>query len=254
MILLILSILTSLIPSPTLATTFGEIHLTRQLQRAPHIARVGIGERTVEKNPQDRLTHTYWEASVLEVFSSRPLEENIRIRQPGGIIDGSGSQVLGTASFTEGEESIVLLRDTKEDAKELIGLASGKYTITKNASGKEILKSGLGVVLKNQKNQIFRLQDFRNLMERIKTKTLTPGDKSITINLEKTHHNHLNNHKPPRNIESSTPTTSQPPETRQKDREERKERENPPSFFWWTVGALLASTLLITLALKHYRS
>jgi hypothetical protein len=56
---------------------------------------------------------------------------------PGGVVDGIGMAVSGSPAFAPGEEVVVFLRQ-KGSLYDVVGLSQGKYSITKDATGKKI--------------------------------------------------------------------------------------------------------------------
>jgi hypothetical protein len=170
--------------TPALATTFGPISVKGQVQSAAYVVHGRIVSSSwVEKDRQTQRPYTYWKLQVIEQLKGPSLGEEITITQPGGEIEGLGYHVAGTAAFSPGEEVFVDLKDTYEPrTKEVVGLASGKFTLARDPEGKTVLRSGLGFVIRNEKGEAFTPEAFRALVKRIVNGSDTEADKTVMVN------------------------------------------------------------------------
>ena len=168
-----------MLPIATDATSFTSFRVIDQIKEAHYIVRGRVGKMEVREEPTTTRPYTYWEFSIIEVYSDDKLQNRIDIRQPGGEIVGSGYYVSASAKFEESEEVIVMQRDTQEEAKEIIGLASGKYTVMKDDKGNEYLQSGLGFPLKDANAKWMSPNEFAQLVDRVLSQDTTESDQSI---------------------------------------------------------------------------
>lgn len=189
--LISLLLLSLLFFSPTSqATSFTSFRVTDQIEEAHYVIRGRVGKMSVREEPTTARPYTYWEFSVIEAYSDDKLRGRIDIRQPGGEIDGIGYYVSATAKFQEGEDVVVMLRDTQEDAKEVVGLASGKYTVMKDDDGNEYLQNGLGFPLKDASGNLIGPNQFGKLVDRVLSRDTTESDLNIRVN-PRAHAGHL---------------------------------------------------------------
>ncbi len=209
-IYLIITLILLTSTSPVSATSFTSFRVTDQIEEAAYVIRGRIGNTEVREESTTRRPYTYWEFSVVESYSDDKLSGNIEIRQPGGEIDGIGYYMSSTARFTDGEEVVVMLRDTQESAKEVIGLASGKYTVKEGPGGDEYLENGLGFPLRNPKGGYMSPKQFGELVDRVLSRDATEEDQKIRVN-PVYHANHL--HKPKAGFPAFTPPNTPKPDT-----------------------------------------
>jgi len=192
----LLSLLSFLICISAYATTFGPLPLTKQMQEAPYIYQGKIQGRWVDAEKNSGKPYTYWNLFDVTVLKSPPNDNgtSVILRQPGGEIGDIGYRIAGTAEFQEGEEVIVFARNTDENnVKEVLGLASGKYAIEENASGKKILKNGIGFIAVNTRNEALSISDFKEILSRTLQGENTEDDKKILFNV-RSNHEHENKH------------------------------------------------------------
>jgi hypothetical protein len=186
-------------PTFLFATTFTSFPLVRQIEGAEYVVRGVVGAREMRLEPQSGRPYTYWNLAVTDAFSDAKLDGEIAIRQPGGEVGGMGYRVEGAADFQEGEDVIVLLRDTEESAKEVVGLVSGKVRVVRDEQGKERLENGLGAGLEFADGKPMDMESFRAFVQRVNTKDLTDADRSVMVDLTKARHSSLEReaHAPP---------------------------------------------------------
>jgi hypothetical protein len=184
----------SLAPVKSFATTFGPISLADQIEAAQYIlhGRV-VGNSWVAENRENRRPFTHWKVQVMEQPKGENLGKEVVIRQPGGEIGDMGYHVAGTATFRPGEEIFVNVRDTEEpNIKEVLGMASGKYTVERSETGNSQLRSGLGFLLKNEEGVPYTTNTLLEYIARIKEGKATNGDKSVMVTRGTSDHDHGN--------------------------------------------------------------
>lgn len=179
--------LLSLCALSALATSFGSFSVVRQVENANYVVRGRVGGNSVRMEPASRRPYTYWQFTVEESYSDAKLDGTIEMRQPGGEIGGIGYRVAGSAEFKEGEDVIVFLRDTEEDAKEVVGLQSGRYDIVRGPDGKETVKNGLGLFPLTANGEKLDPNAFRALVRRVNTKSLTDADHKVMVDVAGIH-------------------------------------------------------------------
>lgn len=165
------------------ATTFGPIPVTGQVKNGQYVVHGRIsGSSWVAEERETRRPYTHWKLLVIAQPKGENLGEEVTIRQPGGEMGELGYHVAGSATFRENEETFVVLRDTDEaGVKEVLGLASGKYTVEKGENG-SVLRSGLGFVIRNENGQPYTPETFTALVHRIAKGEETEGDKTVFVN------------------------------------------------------------------------
>lgn len=170
------------------ATSFGPISVEQQATNAEYIVRGQIlGASWVEEERQSRKPYTHWKLKILEQLKGDPLGEETIIRQPGGELGGMGYHVAGSANFGPGEEVVVNIRSTEiSEIKEVLALASGKYTVEKTPQG-DFLRSGLGFLLVDPKGNSLTLKEYSDLVKRVVDGRSTDEDKNVFVNKSLTH-------------------------------------------------------------------
>ena len=175
------------------ATSFTTFSFTQQIENSKYIVLGEMKSNEVRLAVDADQPYTYWEMKVIENFSDEKLSGSIEVRVPGGKINGKGYHVPGSAQFREGERVVLMLRDTGEFAKQVIGLASGKYELAFH-SGKEVLKSALGTILRDHEGEYIDLSRFRELASKLLTRDISPEERRIYVNPQKnaghSHHKH----------------------------------------------------------------
>jgi hypothetical protein len=177
------ALLLLLFPSFAFATTFGPINVTQQLENATLVVHGRIvGSSWVVEERQSKRPYTQWKLQIITQPKGEDLGKEVIIRQPGGELGSFGYHVAGSATFRGGEEVFVNLRHTDEPGvKEVLALASGKYTVETGADGKSFLRSGLGYVLRDQKGAAFTPESFAALAARVAEGKPTEGDKTVFV-------------------------------------------------------------------------
>jgi hypothetical protein len=178
-----------LFPFSVFATTFGPITVAFQVKSANYVVHGRIvGASWVAAERESGRPYTYWKLAIIDQPKGPPLGSEVTIREPGGEIGGLGYHVAGTAQFREGEEVFVSLKDTSEpDAKEVVGLVSGKYTVEKSENGGLQVRSGLGFLLRDPQGHPFSPKTFSALVKRIAEGNARPEDLNVFVNKEVAH-------------------------------------------------------------------
>jgi len=176
-------------PLNSFATTFGPIPVFMQAQNSQYIVRgrvIGSPQVRPEKNVQR--PYTYWHVQIDEQFQGETLPPNLEVREPGGEIGDLGYHVAGTAEFSDGEDTFIALHDTPEaGVKEVVGLASGKYTVQPGKNGKPVVMSGLGNPISGDDGVPLSPEDFSSLLHRIARGEATTADKNVFVSRQVSH-------------------------------------------------------------------
>lgn len=170
---------------PLGATTFSSFRVTDQIDEAQYVVRGRVGAQSVRLEPKSQRPYTYWNLTVSDSITGGNLGSEIVIRQPGGEVGEIGYRVAGTAQFRDGEDVIVMIRNTEEEAREVVGLASGKYEVRKDGGGRETLENGLGMVLMTADGKPMGPDQFRQLAQRVAGRSLNPTDEQIIVDPSK---------------------------------------------------------------------
>lgn len=171
------------------ATTFGPINVTEQIRKSQYFLHGRIrGAGWVEMERRLQRPFTHWRLQVLDQPVGSPVGNEVTIRQPGGEIGDLGYHVAGSAKFTDGEEVFVNVRDTDEaNVKEVVGLASGKYSVAPGADGKPQVRSGLGFPVRDAGGKAMSPKEFLSLAERIADGRETEQDRNLMLNNKAVH-------------------------------------------------------------------
>lgn len=163
--------------NPTLdqawATTFVSRPLSETTQKSPTLVRGKVnssGYSDWVKTPDGgRRIYTYYEIQVSEVFKGDPKTgTSIQIRELGGEKDGVGLQIAGTAQFSPGEDVVLTLGEKNADGSyDLRGMMTGKFSITRDQAGNEILLGATGEDIEGSADEHhgpWTLSEFRKLV------------------------------------------------------------------------------------------
>lgn len=233
------------------ATTFGPISVEQQVANAQYIVHGKIlGSSWVEEERESKRPYTHWKLQVMDQSKGDPLGAEVTIRQPGGELGGMGYRVAGTATFRDGEEVFVNLADTDLPAvKEVMALASGKYTVEKEDSGKTVLRSGLGFVLNNSRGEPYSPEEYRELVKRFVVGEASPTDKTIFVNKQMVHDHSAEMSAEPKAPKKEPLLVSHAPKTEDSSLyESNKTTEEPKGSSGWIFlwsGIVLALLALI---------
>lgn len=160
------------------ATTFVSRPLSETTQKSPTLVRGKVnssGYSDWVKTPDGgRRIYTYYEIQVSEVFKGDPKSgTSIQIRELGGEKDGVGLQIAGTARFSPGEDVVLTLGEKNADGSyDLRGMMTGKFSITRDQAGNEILLGATGEDIEGNPTEgshdehhgPWTLSDFRKLV------------------------------------------------------------------------------------------
>lgn len=167
---------------PTLvaqATSFGPSRLVDHVRESTYFVRGVIqGSSWTALEPHYQRPYTYWRLRITEQPGGSSLGSEIDIRQPGGEVGELGYRVAGTANFQPGEDVFVSLRDTHEPrAKEIVGLASGKYTVKDSQ-----VRNGLGGIIAGENGRPLKPEEFSQIVARISRGQARESDEKIFVN------------------------------------------------------------------------
>lgn len=200
-------------PLASSATTFGPITVYQQAQNAAYYVHARVESAAkVRPAPHINRPYTYWNVQVSEQLLGDPIPSTLEIRQPGGEIGDNGYHVAGSADFTPGEEVFLALHDTDEaqDVKEVVGLASGKYTVTPGKDGQSVVVSGLGLPVSGPGGVFLQPSEFSALLRRISAGQATDADKNIFVSQRPMHEHHAD--EPEITAHGSVPKSTPSPE------------------------------------------
>lgn len=115
-----------LVPSLCLATVMIPLDLNQLTDQADKIV-LGhcINKRVYQTG---KMIWTEYTFQVYEVLKGEGIKE-VKIRQPGGELNGNGVMVPGTASFSPFEENLLFLDKEKEGSRDLVGWAQGRFKV-----------------------------------------------------------------------------------------------------------------------------
>lgn len=169
------------------ATSFGPMTISNQVDNARYFARGTIvGGSWVQEERNSKRPFTYWKLAISAQPKGASLGRDVIMRQPGGEIGELGYHVAGSATFQEGEDVFVALRDTDEPAKEVIGLASGKYTVTRGPDGL-VVQSGLGIIVRDLEGRPFKPEAFTEFVGRLARGQASPAERGLFLNKDLAH-------------------------------------------------------------------
>lgn len=171
------------------ATTFGPINVTEQIRRSQYFihGRV-VGSSWVEMERRLQRPFTHWRLQVIEQPVGNSLGSEVTIREAGGEIGGFGYHVAGSAKFSEGEEVFVTVRDTDEpNVKQIVGLTSGKYSVTPGADGKPQVRSALGFNVRDADGKNMGPKEFEAYAERVAAGKESNPEQDLWLNKQAVH-------------------------------------------------------------------
>lgn len=239
-------------PKIAVATSFGPISLVDQARSAQYIVRARVltpGNSSLERT--SRRPYTYWKIAVLEQPLGNELGGEVDIRQPGGEVGDLGYRVAGSANFQAGEEVFVSLRDTDDgDVKEVVGLASGKYTVE---DGGKAVHSGLGPAILGPDGNPLTADEFTQVVRRIASGRETQKDKTIFVNrmsLQDGHNHGQNPHAHGISSPASSPVNAvdqNQANTFKPSPAEPEKLSTGTSGFWWILTFALAAAAIVAL-------
>lgn len=128
-----LALMAALLSFAASATVIIHETIEQMTKSAPLIVRGRVTRTTTGWDAQKRRIWTWTDLAVTDRVKGSA-SGTLRMKQPGGEVEGIGQAVAGTASFKEGEEVIVFL-DRAPDEKGtwlVYGMSAGKIFITKS--------------------------------------------------------------------------------------------------------------------------
>ncbi|RZA08315.1 MAG: LPXTG cell wall anchor domain-containing protein [Proteobacteria bacterium] len=177
-----------IIPTFSQATSFGPMTISNQVDNARYFTRGRVvGGSWVAEERQTKRPYTYWKVQVTGQLKGASLGPEVTVRQPGGEIGEMGYHVAGTATFKEGEEVFLALRETSETAKEITGLASGKYSVERGANGEPVVRSALGFDVKDTEGRPFSPEGFAAFVRKIASGNANEEERNVFLNKDVTH-------------------------------------------------------------------
>lgn len=132
------------------ATTLLRLPIEEMTRRSDLVLRATVADVRVIAGPaDDRRATTYVTFQVHRALKGHAAAPTLTIRLLGGATSRHVLAVPGTPVFRPGEEVIVFLEATRDGYKPM-GLSLGKYTVTRDAAGRETARrsvAGAQVVL-----------------------------------------------------------------------------------------------------------
>jgi len=118
----------------------------------------GIHAENVANANGEKMIFTFASLAIKDVIKGSITGGSIRIRRPGGTLDGMTLEIPSSVEFKEGEEGVFFLSDEQDDhSYEVTGMELGKFNIV-NQGGSEILKGGIFAYSKHDKHDNHRGQ------------------------------------------------------------------------------------------------
>jgi hypothetical protein len=120
------SLIFLLVSSAALATVMEPLSLEQMTGEADVIVRgTCTGKRVYESQG---MIFTEYAISVQDVFKGVPARE-VRVRQPGGELNGKGIYIPGAARFAPSEEALVFLGKNIGGSRDVVGWSQGKFHV-----------------------------------------------------------------------------------------------------------------------------
>jgi hypothetical protein len=123
---------------PASATTLLRVELPELVQAADTIVHGTVRRVESRWSGDGRRILTDVEIQVTESLKGEP-GGTVLVTQPGGRMGDIGQRVSGLASFTPGEEVVLLLEKRGPRAFRVAGMAQGKYQVQRSADGSRAL-------------------------------------------------------------------------------------------------------------------
>jgi len=103
----------------------------------------GIHAENVAEANGEKMIYTFANLAIKDVIKGSISGSAIKIRKPGGTVDGVTLEIPSSVEFKEGEDGVFFLSDEQDDhSYEVTGMELGKFNIV-NQGGTEILKGGI---------------------------------------------------------------------------------------------------------------
>lgn len=129
--------------SLAVATSFVTRPMGDVIDEAPVIIRgKALDSHADWSQPSDpgKKIYTYTDVQIEEVIKGDVSPKTIQVREIGGEKDGVTLEVPGSAHFKHGDDVVLMLAKQASDRSyPLLGLSTGKYTVSRDSSGNEVL-------------------------------------------------------------------------------------------------------------------
>jgi len=130
------------------ATTVESLSLDEMIERASFIFIGKAGEARAEWNADHTRIYTYVRFDVERYLKGGAGGRELTLRVPGGQVGEFAALMPGAPQFTPGEDVLLFCSGAQARVPTVLGLALGKFAITRAASGERILKRDVsGLVL-----------------------------------------------------------------------------------------------------------
>jgi hypothetical protein len=117
-------------PLTAFATVVMALSMEELTAMAPIVVHGRVERSVANWTPDKRGIWTWTEVSVREALKG-PKVETVLVKQPGGVLQGIGQRVSGTAHFEAGEEVVLFLEPAVDErnAYVVLAMAAGKVTL-----------------------------------------------------------------------------------------------------------------------------
>lgn len=128
------------------ATVVAHETLDEMARRVPLIIRGRVARSVAGWDVSHRRIWTWTELIVSDSIKGKP-RGLVLVKQPGGELDGIGQQVSGAAQFREGEDCVLFLEPSPDEAGtfRVSGLSAGKVFLTQWQGQDAALRSTEGL-------------------------------------------------------------------------------------------------------------
>lgn len=133
-----------LIAASVSATTIVPMSVERLTEASTAVVRARAEASWSRWNEARTQIHTYTRFRSQSALKGAPAQTFV-VRQMGGALDGVEQRVSGVRSWRKGEEAVLFLRPSREEAETfaVVGLMQGDFRISRSASGEEELSNGV---------------------------------------------------------------------------------------------------------------
>lgn len=130
----------------SVATSFDpeDLQLNAMLRDADAIVHAEVVERTVAKNPDDGIPHTFYRLRILEVIIGASDQTEVVIRVWVAMDRDRSIGFVGTPNFEVGEEIVAFIRDNGDEAIPILNDHAGVLWINTSPGGKRFLTDAEG--------------------------------------------------------------------------------------------------------------
>lgn len=113
------------------ATVLLKMSVENLTEDSEAIIRGEVKEITCQWNEEKTLIYSKIRIKIKEGIKGKIEDEEIYIKQMGGVVGNIGQKIIGAPSFKEGEEVIVFLRRDRLQLNffRVMGLCQGKFTV-----------------------------------------------------------------------------------------------------------------------------